>query len=67
MSVQVTFTGNAGRDPETRNFSNGGSVTSIPVAVSQGYFDKSNNWVDQCERLKAVGNWHVAAEAVYGS
>ena len=46
MSVQVTFTGNAGRDPETRNFNNGGSVTSIPVAVSQGYFDKSNNWVD---------------------
>lgn len=47
MSVQVTFTGNAGRDPETRSFNNGGSVTSIPVAVSQGYFDKSNNWVDQ--------------------
>lgn len=47
MSVQVTFTGNAGQDPETRTFNNGGSVTSIPVAVSQGYFDKSNNWVDQ--------------------
>lgn len=47
MSVQVTFTGNAGRDSETRSFNNGGSVTSIPVAVSQGYFDKSNNWVDQ--------------------
>lgn len=47
MSVQVTFTGNAGRDPETRSFNNYGSVTSIPVAVSQGYFDKSNNWVDQ--------------------
>lgn len=47
MSVQVTFTGNAGRDPETRNFNNGGNVTSIPVAVSQGYFDKANNWVDQ--------------------
>lgn len=47
MSVQVTFTGNAGRDPETRSFNNGGSVTSIPVAVSHGYFDKSNNWVDQ--------------------
>ena len=46
MSVQVTFTGNAGRDSETRSFNNGGSVTSIPVAVSQGYFDKSNNWVD---------------------
>lgn len=47
MSVQVTFTGNAGGDPKTRSFNNGGSVTSIPVAVSQGYFDKSNNWVDQ--------------------
>lgn len=47
MSVQVTFTGNAGSDPETRNFNNGGSITTIPVAVSQGYFDKSHNWVDQ--------------------
>ena len=47
MSVQVTFSGNAGRDPQTRNFNNGGTVTSLPVAVSQGYFDKSNNWVDQ--------------------
>lgn len=47
MSVQVTFTGNAGSDPETRSFNNGGSITTIPVAVSQGYFDKSHNWVDQ--------------------
>lgn len=47
MSVQVTFTGDARRDPETRHFNNGGSVTSILVAVKQGYFDKSNNWVDQ--------------------
>lgn len=47
MSMQVTFTGNAGSDPETRDFNNGGSVTSIPVAVSQGYFDKARNWVDQ--------------------
>lgn len=47
MSVQVTFSGNTGKDPETRSFNNRGTVTSIPVAVSQGYFDKSNNWVDQ--------------------
>lgn len=46
MSVQVTFTGNAGRDPENRTFNDGGSITTIPVAVSQGYFDKSHNWVD---------------------
>lgn len=43
MSIQITFTGNAGRDPETRSFNNGGSATSIPVAVSQGYFDKAHN------------------------
>ena len=47
MSMQVTFTGNAGNDPETHEFNNGGAVTSIPVAVSQGYFDKARNWVDQ--------------------
>lgn len=47
MSVRVTFTGSARRDPETRHFNNGGSVTSILVAVNQGYFDKSNNWMDQ--------------------
>lgn len=46
MSMKVTFTGNAGNAPETHHFNNGGTVTSIPVAVSQGYFDKSNHWVD---------------------
>ena len=46
MPMHVTFVGNAGNVPETHHFNNGGSVTSIPVAVSQGYFDKSNNWVD---------------------
>lgn len=47
MSAYITFTGNAGRDPETRQFNNGGSITSIPVAINQGYYDKAHNWVDQ--------------------
>ena len=47
MAVNVNLVGNVGKDPETRNFPSGGSVTSFTVGVSQGYFDKRNQWQDQ--------------------
>ncbi|KAB5608390.1 single-stranded DNA-binding protein [Bifidobacterium jacchi] len=47
MAVNVTFAGNVGRDPETRTFQNGHSLTTFSVGVSQGYFDTSRQWVDQ--------------------
>ena len=45
MAVNVNLVGNVGKDPKT--FQNGGSVTSFTVGVSQGYFDKRNQWQDQ--------------------
>ncbi len=47
MAVNVNLVGNVGKDPETKTFQNGGSVTSFTVGVSQGYFDKRNQWQDQ--------------------
>ena len=47
MAVNVTFAGNVGKDPETRTFNNGHSLTTFSVGVSQGYFDQSRQWVDQ--------------------
>lgn len=44
MAVNVNLVGNVGKDPETKTFQNGGSVTSFTVGVSQGYFDKRNQW-----------------------
>ncbi|AKV55530.1 single-strand binding protein [Bifidobacterium actinocoloniiforme DSM 22766] len=46
MSTAIELTGNAGGDPETRTFQ-GGSVTTVSVAVNQGYMDQSHNWVEQ--------------------
>lgn len=47
MGANVTFTGNVGRDPETRSFDNGRSLTTFSVGVSQGYYDQQNQWHDQ--------------------
>ena len=47
MVVNVSLVGNVGRDPETRTFQNGNSLTTFSVGVSQGYFDQSRQWQDQ--------------------
>lgn len=47
MAVNICFQGNVGGEPNTRTFQNGSSVTTFSVAVSQGYFDQSHQWVDQ--------------------
>jgi single-strand DNA-binding protein len=39
---RVILCGNVGSDPETRNFSNGGSVVSFSLAVSDKWRDKSS-------------------------
>lgn len=38
---KVIIVGNLGGDPETRQFSNGGSVTNISVATSERWTDKN--------------------------
>lgn len=46
MAVNICFQGNVGGEPQTRTFNNVSSVTTFSVAVSQGYFDQSHQWVD---------------------
>lgn len=39
---QCQFIGNLGRDPETRNFPNGGQVCNLRLAVSETWKDKNS-------------------------
>lgn len=49
---KVTVMGVLGRDPETKQFSNGGSVTTFSVATSEFWKDKTTG-----ERKEAT-EWH---------
>lgn len=49
---KVIIIGNLGADPETRQFSNGGSVTNISVATSEQWTDKQTG-----EKREAT-EWH---------
>jgi len=49
---KVIIIGNLGNDPETRQFSNGGSVTNISVATSEQWTDKQTG-----EKREAT-EWH---------
>lgn len=49
---KVIIVGNLGNDPETRQFSNGGSVTNISVATSEQWTDKQTG-----EKREAT-EWH---------
>ncbi len=49
---KVIIIGNLGADPEARQFSNGGSVTSISVATSEQWTDKQSG-----EKREAT-EWH---------
>ena len=49
---KVIIVGNLGADPETRQFSNGGSVTNISVATSEQWTDKQTG-----EKREAT-EWH---------
>ena len=49
---RVTVMGVLGRDPETKNFPNGGSITTFSVATSEHWKDKTTG-----ERKQAT-EWH---------
>ena len=49
---KVILVGNLGQDPETRSFPDGGSLTNISVATSEGWKDKQTG--EQKERTE----WH---------
>jgi len=52
---KVIIVGNLGNDPETKQFSNGGSVTNISVATSEQWTDKQSG-----EKREAT-EWHRIA------
>ena len=52
MAFQGTLTGNLGKDPEIRNFPNGGRVCNFSVATSESWRDKNSG--EKQERTQ----WH---------
>ncbi|MBM2576446.1 single-stranded DNA-binding protein [Jannaschia sp. Os4] len=52
---KVILIGNLGRDPETRNFSNGGKVCNLRIATSETWRDKNSG--ERKERTE----WHSVA------
>jgi single-strand DNA-binding protein len=51
---KVIILGRLGRDPEVRNFQNGGKVVSLSVATSERYKDRDGNQQEKTE-------WHNVA------
>jgi single-strand DNA-binding protein len=52
---KVTLLGNLGRDPETRNFQNGGKVCNLNIATSETWKDRNTG--EKKERTE----WHSVA------
>ncbi|MHA8045401.1 single-stranded DNA-binding protein [Roseomonas mucosa] len=51
---KVILVGNLGRDPEVRNFQNGGKVVNLRIATSENYKDREGNRQERTE-------WHSVA------
>ena len=51
---KVIILGRLGRDPETRNFQNGGKVVNLRIATSERYKDREGNQQERTE-------WHSVA------
>ena len=49
---RVTLIGNAGRDPETRAFPSGDSVTNVSIATTEKWKDKASG------EMKEATEWH---------
>jgi single-strand DNA-binding protein len=50
---KVILVGHLGKDPETRNFENGGSICSFPLATKESYYDREKN-----QRVEQDTDWH---------
>ncbi|HYF09137.1 MAG TPA: single-stranded DNA-binding protein [Acetobacteraceae bacterium] len=51
---KVILVGNLGRDPEVRNFQNGGRVVNLRIATSENFKDREGNRQERTE-------WHSVA------
>ena len=49
--------GNAGGEPQRKDFAGGNSITELSVAVPQGYKNKSDEWVDTGTTWYTVTAW----------
>jgi single-strand DNA-binding protein len=54
MLNQCTFIGNLGADPETRNFSNGGKVCNLRLAVSEKWKTKDGERKEKTEWISVA-------------
>jgi single-strand DNA-binding protein len=54
MMNQCTFIGNLGADPETRNFSNGGKVCNLRLAVSEKWKTKDGERKEKTEWISVA-------------
>ena len=50
---KVILLGHLGKDPETKNFENGGVVCSFSLATTDSYFDREKN-----QRVELPTEWH---------
>jgi single-strand DNA-binding protein len=50
---KVILLGHLGRDPEIKNFDNGGSVCSFTMATTESYWDK-----EKAQRVDLPTEWH---------
>jgi single-strand DNA-binding protein len=53
---KVILIGNLGKDPETKSFANGGSVTNITLATSESWKDRDGNPQERTEWHNVVFN-----------
>jgi len=50
---KVILVGNLGKDPEVKNFDNGGVACQFPMATTESYWDKEKN-----QRIDLPTDWH---------
>ncbi|MFM9006877.1 MAG: single-stranded DNA-binding protein [Flavobacteriales bacterium] len=50
---KVILLGHLGKDPETKNFDNGGVVVQFPMATTESYWDK-----EKAQRVDLPTEWH---------
>lgn len=64
MVNKVILIGNLGKDPETKEFEGGKSVTNFSLATSESYKDKDGEWQDKTEwhNVSAWGGASLSAQ-----
>lgn len=60
---QTIVLGHLGKDPETRYTKNGKTITSLSIATSQRWKDKSGEWQEETEWHRCVLYGDAAARA----